>query len=70
VRCFWPPESVIPRSPTMIDPCGENGEFHSFAYEGPMFQQPLAIEPGVTVERDGFFFADVTLSPASPFASS
>lgn len=50
--------------PPGVDPCGENGEFHSFAYAGPMFRAPLAIEPGPIVERDGFTFADVTLSHA------
>ncbi len=44
--------------PPGVDPCGENGEFHTLAYEGPMFQTPIAIEPGVVVERDGFVFAD------------
>lgn len=48
--------------PQGVDPCGENGEFHSFCYAGPMFLAPLAIEPGVIVERDGFTFADVTLA--------
>jgi uncharacterized protein (TIGR00290 family) len=45
--------------PDTIDPCGERGEFHTFAYAGPMFSQPLPIESGVVVERDGFVFADV-----------
>ena len=44
-----------------IDPCGERGEFHSFAYAGPMFKQPLALQTGDVVERDGFVFADLTL---------
>jgi uncharacterized protein (TIGR00290 family) len=44
-----------------IDPCGERGEFHSFAYAGPMFERPLAIQTGEVVERDGFVFADLTL---------
>ena len=48
--------------PTGIDPCGERGEFHSFAYAGPMFRAPIAIESGEVVERDGFVFADLTLS--------
>jgi uncharacterized protein (TIGR00290 family) len=51
--------------PQGVDPCGENGEFHSFCYAGPMFRAPLAIEPGVIVERDGFIFADVTLARAT-----
>lgn len=45
--------------PAGIDPCGENGEFHSFVYAGPMFPHPIPIEPGEIVERDGFIFADL-----------
>ncbi len=45
--------------PASIDPCGERGEFHSFAYAGPMFSRPIAIRSGEVVERDGFVFADV-----------
>ena len=45
--------------PDTIDPCGERGEFHTFAYAGPMFSQLIPIESGVVVERDGFVFADV-----------
>lgn len=45
--------------PSSVDPCGENGEFHSFAYEGPMFRSPVAIRRGEVVERDGFVFADL-----------
>lgn len=45
--------------PESADPCGENGEFHSFAYAGPMFREPIAIRTGQVVERDGFVFADV-----------
>ena len=45
--------------PEDVDPCGENGEFHSFTYAGPMFDHPIRIEPGEVVERDGFVFADV-----------
>jgi uncharacterized protein (TIGR00290 family) len=45
--------------PASIDPCGERGEFHSFAYAGPMFARPIPIESGEVVERDGFVFADV-----------
>jgi len=47
--------------PPHIDPCGERGEFHTFAYAGPMFRAPIAIESGEIVERDGFVFADLTL---------
>jgi uncharacterized protein (TIGR00290 family) len=49
--------------PPSVDPCGERGEFHSFAYAGPMFTTPVAIRTGEVVERDGFVFADLTLEP-------
>lgn len=45
--------------PAGVDPCGENGEFHTFAYQGPMFSQPIPVRAGEIVERDGFVFADV-----------
>ena len=49
--------------PDDVDPCGERGEFHTFAVEGPMFRHPLEVEVGETVERDGFVFTDL-LPPA------
>jgi uncharacterized protein (TIGR00290 family) len=45
--------------PPSIDPCGENGEFHSFVYDGPGFRQPIGVSVGEIVERDGFVFADL-----------
>jgi uncharacterized protein (TIGR00290 family) len=45
--------------PAAVDPCGENGEFHSFATHGPMFRAPIAVSAGEIVERDGFVFADL-----------
>ena len=45
--------------PAGIDACGENGEFHSFAYAGPIFEQPLEIEAGECVHRDGFWFCEL-----------
>ena len=45
-----------------VDPCGERGEFHSFAYDGPMFARAVPIRAGEVVERDGFVFADLTLA--------
>lgn len=45
--------------PASIDPCGENGEFHSFVYDGPMFRTPVTVQAGEIVERDGFVFADL-----------
>ena len=45
--------------PEGVDPCGENGEFHSFVWDGPMFSRPLEVAVGAVVERDGFVFADL-----------
>jgi uncharacterized protein (TIGR00290 family) len=53
--------SLIADLPADVDPCGERGEFHTCAIAGPMFAQPLDVEPGVTVERDGFVFTDLLL---------
>jgi uncharacterized protein (TIGR00290 family) len=55
--------SLLDELPAAVDPCGEKGEFHSFAFAGPMFSAPLAVVPGEIVERDGFVFADIL--PAS-----
>jgi uncharacterized protein (TIGR00290 family) len=44
--------------PADVDPCGENGEFHTAVNEGPMFSAPIRISIGPTVERDGFVFTD------------
>jgi uncharacterized protein (TIGR00290 family) len=45
--------------PASVDPCGENGEFHTFAHAGPMFAAPIAIRKGEVVAREGFVFADL-----------
>jgi uncharacterized protein (TIGR00290 family) len=45
--------------PEGVDPCGENGEFHTFVYESPVFRHPIKVKTGEIVERDGFVFADV-----------
>ena len=52
-------ESLLADLPPGIDPCGENGEFHTVVTAGPMFAAPIAVEVGEVVERDGFVFADV-----------
>jgi uncharacterized protein (TIGR00290 family) len=44
--------------PEGVDPCGENGEFHTLVHDGPMFNEPVALRPGEVVEREGFVFAD------------
>jgi uncharacterized protein (TIGR00290 family) len=54
-------ESFLNSLPANVDPCGENGEFHTFVYDGPIFRNPIPIEVGNRVMRDGFQFADVTL---------
>ena len=45
--------------PAGIDPCGENGEFHSYAFAGPMFAEEIKLKTGDIVDRDGFVFADL-----------
>lgn len=51
--------------PSDIDPCGERGEFHTFAYDGPMFNGPIPIASGIIVQRDGFVFADLLPAAAA-----
>jgi uncharacterized protein (TIGR00290 family) len=45
--------------PPGVDPCGENGEFHTFVWDGPGFSSPIPVVAGEVVTRDGFVFADV-----------
>lgn len=52
-------ESLLADLPPGADPCGERGEFHTFAYAGPMFHRPIPVERGEIVTRDGFVFADL-----------
>jgi uncharacterized protein (TIGR00290 family) len=52
-------ETLLEQLPPEVDPCGENGEFHSFCHAGPMFAEPVAVQVGEVVERDGFVFADL-----------
>lgn len=53
---------LLARFPSGVDPCGENGEFHTFVHAGPMFSNPIPIQSGEVVVRDGFIFADVLSS--------
>jgi len=46
---------------TCVDPCGENGEFHTCVFQGPMFSKPVPVTPGEVQERDGLVFADLIL---------
>jgi uncharacterized protein (TIGR00290 family) len=47
------------RLPSGVDPCGENGEFHTFVYDAPVFSSAIRVETGESLERDGFVFADL-----------
>lgn len=53
-------ERLLAELPAEVDPCGENGEFHTFVHGGPIFRRPIACALGEIVVRDGFVFADVT----------
>jgi uncharacterized protein (TIGR00290 family) len=50
--------------PGEVDPCGENGEFHTFVFDGPIFREPIAVEVGAVVERESFVFCDLTMPVA------
>jgi hypothetical protein len=52
-------ERLLADLPPSVDPCGENGEFHTFVYAGPILGSPLHCRRGATVERDGFVFCDL-----------
>jgi len=52
-------QSFLNRLPAGVDPCGENGEFHTFVYDGPIFKQPIRFRVGEPVERDSFWFCDL-----------
>jgi uncharacterized protein (TIGR00290 family) len=51
--------SLLNALPAGVDPCGENGEFHTFVYDAPVFSHPIEVRNGALVERDGFVFADL-----------
>jgi uncharacterized protein (TIGR00290 family) len=52
-------QAFVEALPEPVDPCGENGEFHTFVYDGPVFTQGIRVVMGDVIERDGFVFADV-----------
>lgn len=54
---------LLDELPRGVDPCGENGEFHTFVWDAPGFAAPIDIEVGAVVERDGFVFCDVRPLP-------
>ena len=55
-------EAFLHDLPGGVDPCGENGEFHTCVTAGPMFARPLATVAGEIVQRDGFVFADLSVA--------
>ena len=62
--------ALLAELPASVDPCGERGEFHTFAFAGPMFAYDVDVHLGEVVERDGFVFADLTSASALPFPES
>jgi uncharacterized protein (TIGR00290 family) len=52
-------ERLLGELPPGVDPCGENGEFHTFVHAGPLFARPVACATGEVVEREGFVFCDL-----------
>jgi uncharacterized protein (TIGR00290 family) len=52
-------DGLLADLPPGVDACGENGEFHTFCFAGPMFREPIRVHTGATVERDGFVFTDL-----------
>jgi len=54
--------------PGEVDPCGERGEFHTFAWDGPAFARPVVVRRGEVVEREGFVFADLVPGVGAPSA--
>lgn len=58
--------------PPEVDPCGENGEFHTFVYDGPIFREPVRIVRGPVVTRDGFVFSDFlpAVADGAPLSAS
>lgn len=52
-------EKFLDDLPTSVDPCGENGEFHTFAYAGPIFDREIVVQKRDIVMKEGFYFADL-----------
>jgi diphthamide synthase (EF-2-diphthine--ammonia ligase) len=53
--------ALLRELPHDVDPCGENGEFHTFVSDGPMFRTPLQVETGEIVERDPYVYIDIRI---------
>src|SRR5208283_2056446 len=52
-------KSFLSEIPDTVDPCGENEEFHTFVYDGPIFKEKIGVKVAGVVSRDGFYFADI-----------
>jgi diphthamide synthase (EF-2-diphthine--ammonia ligase) len=52
-------DALLRELPPSVDPCGENGEFHTFVYDGPMFRVPLRVVGGDVRDVGGFVYADL-----------
>lgn len=63
-------EKFLSELPSAIDPCGENGEFHSFVFDGPIFSRPVDVRVGEVVTRDGRFYADLLSKESQPSEKS
>jgi uncharacterized protein (TIGR00290 family) len=63
-------EALLADLPPGVDPCGENGEFHSFVHAGPVFARPVEIKLGEAVTRDGFAFQDLIPRRRAPGGSA
>jgi uncharacterized protein (TIGR00290 family) len=62
-------ESFFRDLPPGVDPCGENGEFHTFVFDGPIFERPIPFTVGEIVQRDSFFFCDLLPKEEAQVAS-
>ena len=60
--CEWN-RALLNDLPAAVDPCGENGEFHSFCYAGPMFSSAIHVQTGERLLRDGFSYAEIIAQP-------
>lgn len=55
----WYDQQLVDALPPSVDPCGENGEFHTFVVDGPDFAHPLNVTVGDITDRNGFVYADI-----------
>jgi uncharacterized protein (TIGR00290 family) len=63
-------DAFLAELPDGIDPCGENGEFHTFVFDGPLFSRPIEFAIGERVSREGFSFCDLESVAAESYAAA